>query len=76
MATHVEIRTFSNLSLALAPSLEFIECIDQGENLYRTDGGEHVGIMARSRTEATIFMLARKHKVDGLVSREGIGAAQ
>jgi len=35
-----------------------------------------VGIVARSRTEAAVFMLTGKHKVDGLVPREGVRAAQ
>lgn len=35
-----------------------------------------MGIVTRSRTEAAILMLTGKYEVDGLVSREGVGAAQ
>ena len=51
-------RTLPHLRLALPARLQIIKGVDHGENLHRTDGREHVRIMAGGSPESTAFVLA------------------
>lgn len=63
-------RTRSNFLLATsAPLVKFINSINSYEDLNGRDGVQHMGIMTWGSTEASIVILARENKVDGLISR-------
>lgn len=51
-------RTLAHLRLALPARLQLVKGVDHGENLHRTDGGEHVRIVAGRRPKTTGFVLA------------------
>jgi hypothetical protein len=63
-------RTRPDFLLATSASLlEFIDSIDSYEDLNCRDRVQHMSIVTRGSTKASIVILARKDEVDGLISR-------
>lgn len=65
-------RTFANLSFPLASGFELVEAIHHGEDLHSTYCGQHVGVVARRSSKATVFMLTRQDKVNGFLAGKPI----
>lgn len=76
MSVRLRELTLADLGLAPAPRLKLIKGVDHGEDLHGADGVEHVGVVAGRGAEAAAVLLAREHKVYGLVPWQGVRVAQ
>jgi hypothetical protein len=58
------------LSTTKAWSLKFMQCIYRGEYLHGTRTVQHMRVMPGCRSEASVSILARQDKSNGLVARQ------
>lgn len=68
--------TLADFGFAPAAFLELVEGVYHGEDLHGAHSVEHVRIVARCGAEAAAVVLAREHKVYGLVARQGVRMAE